>query len=52
MEIEKLSEVEKAKMLIQKEKQERAEAFSIELKQLCEEYNCSLHVGDIMIQAN
>lgn len=52
MEKVELTEVEKAQQLIEQEKRERAESFSKELEELCQKYNCSLHVGQIMIQAN
>jgi thiamine monophosphate synthase len=47
-----LTDVEKAKQLIEQEKQERAEAFKQELNALCEKYKCSLFVGDIMIKVD
>jgi hypothetical protein len=47
-----LTEVEKAQQLIEKEKQERAEAFNQELQALCEKYKCSLYSGQVMIQVN
>lgn len=52
MEKVELTEVEKAQALIEQEKRERAEAFAKELDELCQKYNCTLTVGQIMIQAN
>ena len=52
MEKVELTEVEKAQQLIEKEKQERAEAFKQELNALCEKYKCSLFSGEVMIQVN
>lgn len=42
MENQEKSEVEKAKELIEKDKQERASKFSEELKALCDKYKCDL----------
>lgn len=36
------NEIEKAKALIEQEKQQRAEEFSKELQLLCEKYQCNL----------
>ena len=46
----KLSEVEKAKLLVEQEKQERANEFAKKLEELCKEYNCTLVQGQIQIQ--
>jgi hypothetical protein len=47
-----LTDVEKAKILLDKEKQNRAESFHQELNLLCEKYNCQILPGQIIIKAN
>ena len=39
------NEIEQAKILIEQEKQQRAEAFNKELQLLCEKYKCSLQTN-------
>jgi len=49
-----MSDLEKAKELVQADMKERAEAMGKELQELLKKYNCSLQVGEqgIFIQAN
>ena len=44
-------EIEKAKELINKDKQARVEAFQKEIQALCEKYDCTLTQGQIIVQA-
>jgi len=52
MEGEKGSEIEQAKALIEKDKNERMKLFQEELEALCKKYDCSLSQGQILIKAN
>lgn len=44
--------IEEARKLIDKDKEDRAKQFQIEIEALCKKYNCSLLQGQITIQAN
>lgn len=44
--------LEEARELIEKDKQDRLSEFQKELEELCKKYNCSLSQGQIIIQAN
>lgn len=50
-EVKEQSEIEKAKELIEKEREQRAAAFKKELDELCQKYQCRIEYGPMLINA-